>query len=133
MRSIGLPTGPGLRVKRLGSFGERGLALGMIEASRGLHHTVGALEASELLFIARGSLRANGKILDAHSALRLDRADEGATIEALEDTEVFFIQMPKFPAAMTSTAGLPDFRRIPHGDDYRTPLRSRRFARGVRF
>ncbi len=98
------PAGPGLRVKRLGSFGERGLALGMIEASRGLHHTVGALEASELLFIARGSLRANGKILDAHSALRLDRADEGATIEALENTEVFFIQMPKFPAAMTSTA-----------------------------
>jgi hypothetical protein len=91
---------PGLRIKRLGAFGERGLALGMIEATRGLQHRVGALETTELLFVARGAVRAGGKVLDAHSALLVDQVDKDALIEVVEDTELFFIQMPKFPAAM---------------------------------
>ncbi|HEY6418599.1 MAG TPA: hypothetical protein VIX59_06310, partial [Candidatus Binataceae bacterium] len=66
----------------------------------GLQHRVGALETTELLFVARGAVRAGGKILDAHSALRVDQVDKDALIEVVEDTELFFIQMPKFPAAV---------------------------------
>jgi hypothetical protein len=96
-----LPAGAGFEMKAVGSFGERGLAMGFIRGARAARHTVARLDATELLFVTRGALRAIqfNEVLDAQSAFRLDPADAGASFEVLDDTEVFFIRLPRFGSA----------------------------------
>lgn len=97
-----IPRARGVRSKRLGSFGERGLTIGLAAFDRGASHRVSGLQTTELVFIARGAIRADNKTLEKHSALRLDPADEGATLDAIDEAEVLFIQMPRFESAPAS-------------------------------
>src|SRR5215469_541718 len=93
---IGL--GAGIEVKRLGAFGERGLELSFIRGARGAKHLIHNLATCELLFVVKGALRASAcnEPLDALSALRVEAADSGMTLEVVEEALMFAIRMPFF-------------------------------------
>ena len=92
---------PGFELKHLGTFGERGMAIGMIRATRGSRHLVDRHRSPELLFVMRGAIRdvTSGEVLDTHSAFRVDEADTGREIEVVEDVELFFVLLPLFGAS----------------------------------
>lgn len=89
---------PGFDVKHLGTFGERGLMIGMIQSSKGSRHLIDRHRSPELLFVVEGAIRdvASGELLDRHSAFRVDPADAGRPIETVEDCKLFFVQLPDF-------------------------------------
>ena len=93
-----LNLGGGFEMKRLGGFGERGLELSFIRGARGAKHPIDGVMAPELVFVTRGMVRAStyDGWIDAHSAFRIDPADSGATIEVVEDAEMFVIRLPLF-------------------------------------
>ena len=95
-----LDIGDGFGMKRLGAFGERGLELSLIRGMRGAKHTVGGVPAPELVFVTSGTLRASNcdDLIDAQSAFRIDAGDSGATLEVIEDAEMFVIRLPLFSA-----------------------------------
>lgn len=91
----------GFELKHLGTFGERGVAIGQIRAIRGARHLIDRHRSPELLFVERGAIRdqASGQLLDSGSAFRVDPADAGRAIEAVDDCVLFFVQLPKFDRA----------------------------------
>jgi len=90
--------GGGIEVKRLGAFGERGLELSFVRGARGARHVIPELATCELLFVVNGALRASAcdQPIDAHSALRVEAADSGMTLEVVEEALMFAIRMPLF-------------------------------------
>jgi hypothetical protein len=88
--------GDGMTVKRLGAFGERGLAFGFLRAPRGVVRRFENIRQKELLFVMSGAVRVNGKDLEPRSAFEIDPGDEGATLEAPVDSELFYIHLPDF-------------------------------------
>jgi hypothetical protein len=90
--------GNGFERKHLGSFGERGLSVGLIRGSRGAKHRLQGVAAPELIFVTRGAFATDSSDdkLDAHSAARVDTRDQGTTFEVVEDAEFFYIRMPAF-------------------------------------
>ena len=97
-----LPThDEGFELKHLGTFGERGVAIGLIHSSKGARHLIDRHRSPELLFVVRGAIRdvTSGEVLDTHSAFRVDPADVGRPIETIEDCELFFVQLPNFDTA----------------------------------
>ena len=93
---IGL--GGEIEVKRLGAFGERGPELSFIRGPRGAKHVTHTRATCELLFVVSGALHASGSddSIDAHSALRIDAADSGMTLEVVEEALMFAITLPRF-------------------------------------
>jgi quercetin dioxygenase-like cupin family protein len=91
---------PGFALKHLGTFGERGVAIGQISGTRGARHLVDEHKSPELLFVAKGAIRDVGtnEVLEAQSAFRVDPADTGREFEVVEDCELFFVQIPYFGA-----------------------------------
>jgi len=91
-------SGEGFELKRLGAFGERGLELSLIRGLRGAKHTFRNLAASELVFVLEGVLRVSSSrdLIDRHSALRIDAADSGVTLEVDQDAKMFAITLPLF-------------------------------------
>ena len=91
---IGL--GGGIEVKRLGAFGERGLELSFIRAPRGAKHVIHNPATCELLFVVDGALHASASDdpIDARSALRVEAADSGMTLEVDEEALMFTIRLP---------------------------------------
>jgi len=89
---------PGFELKHMATFGERALNIGEILATRGARHKVDRHRAPELLFVESGAIRdvTSGEVLDTHSAFRVDPADTGRELEAVEDCVLFFVQLPKF-------------------------------------
>ena len=90
--------GGGVEVKRLGAFGERGLELSFIRGPRGAKHVIHNLARCELLFVVNGALHASASDdpIDAHSALRVDAADSGMTLEVDQEALMFAIGLPLF-------------------------------------
>jgi hypothetical protein len=98
--------GDGFESKRLGSFGERGLALGFIRGPRGARHRLARLAAPELMFVIGGAIRSEpgGEMLAAQSACHLDSSDEGTVFEVSDDVVLFFVRLPRFDAPAGSAA-----------------------------
>lgn len=96
----------GFELKHLGTFGERTLNIGQIRAARGSRHRIDKHRAPELLFVESGAIRAvaSGQRIDVHSAFRVDPADAGREIEAVDDCVLFFVQLPKFETVSTAAA-----------------------------
>jgi hypothetical protein len=90
--------GGGIEIKRLGAFGERGLELSFIRGPRGAKHVIRNLATGELLFVVHGALHASTSDyrIDAHSALRVEAADSGMTLEVDEEVLLFAITLPLF-------------------------------------
>jgi hypothetical protein len=90
--------GGGIEIKRLGAFGERGLELSFIRGPRGAKHVIRNLATGELLFVVHGALHASTSDyrIDAHSALRVEAADSGMTLEVEEEVLLFAITLPLF-------------------------------------
>ncbi len=86
----------GLMVKRLGAFGERGLEFGFVRAPKGLARRFSDVRQKELLFVMSGAVRLNDRDLEPHSAFEIDPGDDGATLEARADSELFYIHLPDF-------------------------------------
>jgi len=88
----------GIELKRLGAFGERGLELSFMRGPRGAKLVIRNLTACELLFVVNGALHASASDvrMDAHSALRVEPADAGMTLEVDEDALMFAITLPLF-------------------------------------
>jgi len=93
-----IASGGGVEVKRLGAFGERGLELSFIRGPRGARHVIHNLATCELLFVVNGALHASASDdpIDPHSALRVDAADSGMTLEVDEEALMFEIRLPLF-------------------------------------
>jgi hypothetical protein len=93
---------PGFDIKHLGTFGERGVAIGMIRCTKGSRHLIDRHRSPELLFVVRGSIRdvVSGELLDQHSAFRVDPSDAGRPIETTEDCELFFVQLANFDQSL---------------------------------
>jgi len=94
---IPVPGVRGFEVKHLGSFGERDVRIGFVRASRGATYSSRDLSAPELIFVVEGKLQLSGEPLGAFGAARLDAADNGGTVEAIEASEIFFVRLPSFP------------------------------------
>jgi hypothetical protein len=101
-----IAAGGGFESKQIGSFGERGLAIGFLRGPRGARHKLGRLSAPELMYVIGGALRAEptGEMLEAQSACHLDSSDEGTAFEVTDDAVLFFIRLPRFDAPAASTA-----------------------------
>lgn len=89
---------PGFALRHLGTFGERGVAIGQIKGTRGARHLVDEHKSPELLFVAKGAIRdvSANEVLETHSAFRVDPADTGREFEIVEDCELFFVLLPYF-------------------------------------
>ena len=94
---------PGFELQHMGTFGERALNIGRIRAKRGSSHLVDRHRAPELLYVESGALRdvTSGEVMETGSVFRMDPADAGREIQAVEDCVMFFIQLPKFDRIMT--------------------------------
>ncbi len=80
---------PGVAVRPLGSFGERGHGFAVLRLAAGAVHRPAPADAVRVLFLVRGALRVGDGVLGEHSALALDPGEAGAALEAVEETELF--------------------------------------------
>jgi quercetin dioxygenase-like cupin family protein len=80
---------PGVAVRRLGSFGERGHGFAVVRVAAGAVHRPPPTQAVRVLFLVRGALRVGDGVYGEHSAFALDPGETGAVLEAVEETELF--------------------------------------------
>lgn len=80
---------PGVAVRPLGSFGERGHGFAAVRVGAGAVHTPAPRPAVRVLFVVRGAVRSGDGVHGAHSAFALDPGEAGEPLEAVEETELF--------------------------------------------
>jgi hypothetical protein len=100
---LAVPGTGGIDAKHLGTFGERGLSVGLIRGVSGASYRVAGLTAPELLFVISGAIRAGSTRLGAHAGVKLEGTDNGATVEVLEASELFYVRLPDFGPAATAS------------------------------
>ncbi|MGF1663612.1 MAG: hypothetical protein ACFCVG_14320 [Kineosporiaceae bacterium] len=86
----------GVESKTVGVFTERLLTIGFTRLAAGASHTPVAGETPRLGFVRSGRARAAGDDLPAMAAYRLDPGDPPVTIEAVEETVLFTVDLPRF-------------------------------------
>ncbi|MEU6075753.1 hypothetical protein [Micromonospora sp. NPDC047074] len=88
--------GSPVRSKHLGSFGERGLSIGMHLVPAGASLTIGAPGRSTVAFVLTGEVRAGGAGVGQHSALFAEDEDAVEVRGAADDSELVVITLPTF-------------------------------------
>jgi hypothetical protein len=89
----------GVRLKQVGAFGERGLAVGLIAADPGASCAFGILaahNARRLLFVIDGSLEIGNRQYGAQTSISMEPGDHEAVFEAAEKVELFYLDLPRF-------------------------------------
>lgn len=83
----------GISYKRLGTFGEREVRIGLIRWERGATHTIEGLRSDELGYVIAGALRTGGTEIPTGAAFRV-RPGQAVTIEATSAAESYFVSLP---------------------------------------
>lgn len=92
---------PGVAVRELGQFHERGLAIGQLKVDAGARGAVHGRPARTLLFVEQGEGAANGEPIQRHSAVQVERG-ETVTIEADAPMILLRLRLPCFDQAMAA-------------------------------
>lgn len=103
---IDSPNG-GPRTKHLGTFGERGTRIGMVELHGDDAHAVSSEERRSVLFVLSGSVAVEDTTVGSWQA-RLLEAGETAAVRATDGTaELIVIDLPDFSAGPDAPTGAP--------------------------
>jgi mannose-6-phosphate isomerase-like protein (cupin superfamily) len=92
---------PGVAIRELGSFHERGLAIAQLKLDAGAQHAVHGRPARTLLFVERGEGFANGEPLRSHSAVQIERG-ETVAVQASTPMILLKLRLPCFDQAMAA-------------------------------
>jgi hypothetical protein len=97
-----LDVAPGVQLKELGSFTERGVRLAQVAVGDGGSHAF-AVDQATLLFVTAGAGRIDGQEIAARDGIRLD-AGESVVLESPSRIELLIIGLPRQPAAGDASA-----------------------------
>lgn len=86
----------GVSYKRLGEFTERNTRVGFVKLDKGAVLNAGALDTPEVLFLANGAVKCQGKDYDQFSGFGFDAKEGPIAITATEESEFLSLQMPQF-------------------------------------
>jgi hypothetical protein len=98
---IACPGSPGVSVRELGHFHERGLSVAQVRIAAGSTYAVVGRPSRTLLFVESGSGTANGERIIEHSAVRVDR-NETVVIEGAEPMILVRLRLPSFGEALAA-------------------------------
>jgi hypothetical protein len=87
---------PGVSYKWLGTFTERETGVEFIRLDSGATLNAGLQDATELLFLAKGSVSCRQRSYRVHSAFSFDAGEGPVLISAAEPSEFLCIHLPKF-------------------------------------
>jgi len=91
---IEYPDQPGVWEKRLGTFTEREIKLGLIQLDADASLTFGREPSVEILFILRGALLLEDAKHPVHTAFGTRAGDAPVSLVAAEETECFYAKLP---------------------------------------
>lgn len=92
---------PGVSVRDLGSFHERGLAVAQVRLDVGASWTAHARASRTLLFVEQGEGTAAGQLLHPHSAVQIEQG-ESAAVVASTSMILVRVQLPCFDRAVAA-------------------------------
>jgi hypothetical protein len=90
------PAEPGIARKALGTFTERKTEMGLIRLEAGATLKAGLHDTKELLFLMSGNIEAEGKSYGEHTAFGLAAKEGPVPLKAIENSQIFYIHLPKF-------------------------------------
>jgi hypothetical protein len=86
----------GVAVKHLGTFTERQTRLGFVRVNAGATYAAGCENSIQLLFLAQGRVRVEGREFGPRSAFEFQANEGPIGITALEPAEFFALVLPRF-------------------------------------
>jgi hypothetical protein len=98
------PAEPGVQRKKLATFTEREVKLGVVSLDPGATIRLGTEPAIELVFVREGAVSAGGVRHEKYSALSTDADENPQTIRSEGETTLFYVKLPTFDAAATAIA-----------------------------
>jgi len=90
---------PGVAVRELATFHERGLSAGQLRLDAGASHRVTGTPAVNLLFVIEGSGTVDGQPIRRHSAVKVERG-ESVLVSAAEPLVLQRFRLPCFDQAL---------------------------------
>jgi redox-sensitive bicupin YhaK (pirin superfamily) len=93
---------PGVAYKRLGSFTERQFEVAFVRLDKGASLAVEPRKAPQVLFVTKGAVTCGGQKGSVETAFTLDPDEGPVKMEASEDSELYFLQLPMFAAGAPS-------------------------------
>jgi len=92
---------PGVDVRELGRFHERGLSVAQLRFAAGAKQAIAGVPSRTLLFVEAGSGTANGERIIEHSAVRIERG-ETVVVAAADPMILVRLRLPSFDEAMAA-------------------------------
>jgi hypothetical protein len=96
-------TQPGLSIKQLGRFTERGIEIALLRFAAGARARIASRRGRQIGFVIAGAGRVNASELHRHSAFSLD-PNEGAEIETTSELDLLSIGLPIFTTDVAATS-----------------------------
>lgn len=98
---VGAAAQPGVWHKRLGSFTERDIKLGLVRLDPGAELEFGTEPSVEILYVLSGAVRLDGAEHGEQTAFGTTAADRPVTLTATADTEFFYAKLPTWEGLET--------------------------------
>jgi hypothetical protein len=92
---------PGVKVKELGSFTERGTRIAMLAIGDGASYRLTSPEQTTMLFVTSGTGQADGQSVREHDSMMLDQG-EGGVFSSQTRLELMLLGLPKLAYLETS-------------------------------
>jgi hypothetical protein len=87
---------PGVLYRRMGSFSERDIRIGLVRVEAGATLRFGVEPAAEILFLAQGSVENKGQTFQRLSAFSSEADETTEPLTAVEPAEFLYVKMPTF-------------------------------------
>jgi hypothetical protein len=96
---------PGVSIKRFGTFSELETGVSMLHLEEGAEYAFGLDDQTRLLFITKGELEIDGRSHTPWTAFELEKGVDAPTLRSVEQTEVLWYSLHRFPARVNVSAG----------------------------